>query len=68
MTKKGNSAGITVLRHSSIPSAAPVIAVLLSRIRIRNPNAEKILVNRLCWVKFLTSKESMQNALPSFIS
>ena len=55
---------MTVLRHNSTPSAAPEIAVLLSRISIKNPNAEKIPVNRLRWVKFLTSKESMQNAFP----
>ncbi len=61
MTNKGNSDGMTMRRHRSIPSTAPFCAVLESMININI--AVAIIIKdqvRFCNLKTITSEESMR--------
>ena len=58
-TKNGNNEGITLLIHSSIPSAAPARPVLLSKISISIPRQESIAVQNLLFIH-ITQIETMR--------
>ena len=66
-TKKGNSDGTTVFRHSSMPSVPPASAVFPSKIRISIPKHAPRPAKSGFRFTFLTSEESMQDEPSQFI-
>ena len=61
-TKNGSNEGITVRMHISIPSAAPVIAVLLSKISAAIPIEDtNAVIMRLRLLIPFTSQENMHD-------
>ena len=67
-TKKGKREGMTVCRQRLIPSCAPDSAGLLSRIKIQMHTIAPRPEGADLYFMVLTSKESMQVFVQSFIS